>query len=81
MANEQRMYHQNLKPILGACGLSAVGENVAYGQSSAAAVQQSWMGSPGHRANILNADFNRMGASAYRGSNNRLYFVVVLGRA
>ena len=30
MAAERRMYHQDLGPILRACNLSAVGENVAY---------------------------------------------------
>lgn len=33
---------------------AAVGENIAYGYSSPASVMQAWLGSPGHRANILN---------------------------
>lgn len=37
------------------------GENIAYGQSSAAAVVNAWMNSEGHRANILNASFTTIG--------------------
>ena len=37
------------------------GENIAYGQPSAAAVVNAWMNSPGHRANILNANFTTIG--------------------
>lgn len=37
------------------------GENVARGQSTPAAVMNAWMNSPGHRANILNSNFNRIG--------------------
>lgn len=36
------------------CGYPEVaGENIAYGYSSASATFNAWMGSPGHRANIL----------------------------
>ena len=37
------------------------GENIAYGQSSPAAVVQAWMNSSGHRANILSRDFTTIG--------------------
>lgn len=40
---------------------SAVGENVAAGYSTPAAVMTGWMDSPGHRANILNPDFTELG--------------------
>ncbi|MEV0371764.1 sigma-70 family RNA polymerase sigma factor [Streptomyces sp. NPDC050636] len=36
-------------------------ENIARGQSSAASVMESWMNSPGHRANILNCSLTTMG--------------------
>jgi uncharacterized protein YkwD len=41
----------------------AVGENVAQGQTSVRQVMQSWLGSPGHCANIMSADFAEMGAA------------------
>ncbi len=40
---------------------STVGENIAAGQTTAAEVVEGWMNSPGHRANILNANFTEIG--------------------
>lgn len=40
---------------------TSVGENVAAGQASVAAVMSSWMNSPGHRANILNPAYKFFG--------------------
>ncbi|HEX6417925.1 MAG TPA: CAP domain-containing protein [Acidimicrobiales bacterium] len=36
-------------------------ENIAAGQRTAQAVHDAWMGSDGHRANILNCDFTAIG--------------------
>ncbi|SOC43882.1 CAP domain-containing protein [Ureibacillus acetophenoni] len=46
-----------------AAGISyrAAGENIAQGQRTPAQVVQAWMDSPGHRANILNANFTHIG--------------------
>ena len=54
------------------------GENVAYGQRSAAEVVAAWMGSSGHRANILNAAFTTIGVGAEPGRDGRLYWTMVL---
>ncbi|MER5207238.1 sigma-70 family RNA polymerase sigma factor [Streptomyces sp. NPDC002825] len=40
---------------------SSYGENIAKGQTTAAQVMESWMNSPGHRANILNCGFKEIG--------------------
>ncbi|MEJ2870788.1 CAP domain-containing protein [Actinomycetospora sp. OC33-EN08] len=37
------------------------GENIAQGQRDAQAVMTAWMNSPGHRANILNCRFTKIG--------------------
>ena len=37
------------------------GENIAMGQKSAEQVVEAWMNSEGHRKNILNASFTKMG--------------------
>ena len=37
------------------------GENIAMGFTSAEAVVAAWMNSDGHRANILNASFTKLG--------------------
>ncbi|MFG2311018.1 CAP domain-containing protein [Streptomyces sp. NPDC048566] len=44
------------------------GENIARGQTTAEAVMEAWMNSPGHRANILNCDFKTLGVGAHFGS-------------
>lgn len=40
---------------------SRAGENIARGQTTAEAVHAAWMGSTGHRANILDGRFGRIG--------------------
>lgn len=40
---------------------SYAGENIAAGQRSAQEVMNAWMNSSGHRANILNANFTKLG--------------------
>jgi uncharacterized protein YkwD len=48
---------------------AAAAENIAYGYADAAAVVKGWMGSSGHRANILNCSHKAVGVGlAYRQS-------------
>jgi|LFRM01.1.fsa_nt_gb uncharacterized protein YkwD len=42
------------------------GENIAYGQRSPQEVVNAWMNSPGHRANILNSSFGKIGIGVYQ---------------
>ncbi|MFE7948169.1 CAP domain-containing protein [Streptomyces sp. NPDC057426] len=44
---------------------STYGENIAMGQSTPEQVMDSWMNSPGHRANILNCDFKEIGVGVH----------------
>ncbi len=39
----------------------AAAENIAIGQKSADEVVKGWMNSPGHRENIMNANFTHIG--------------------
>lgn len=48
---------------------SALGENIAVGQRTAAAVMDAWMNSEGHRANILNCNFEQIGVGVNTSSN------------
>ncbi|MCP3819671.1 sigma-70 family RNA polymerase sigma factor [Streptomyces sp. A3M-1-3] len=47
---------------------STYGENIARGQQSPAQVMNSWMNSPGHRANILNCAFKEVGIGIHDSS-------------
>ena len=50
------------------------GENIASGQKSASEVVNAWMNSPGHRANILNSSYSRIGSASVN-INGTLYWV------
>ncbi|KUL46895.1 sigma-70 family RNA polymerase sigma factor [Streptomyces regalis] len=47
---------------------STYGENIAQGQQTPQEVMDSWMNSPGHRANILNCSFKDIGVGIHDGS-------------
>jgi uncharacterized protein YkwD len=64
MARNRRMEHAG----------GFVAENIAMGQNSSSEVLQSWMNSSGHRANILNPSYRRIGAAAFRGRDGRIYW-------
>ena len=53
----------------------SAGENIAAGQRSAAAVMESWMNSSGHRANILNPNYNQLGVGYFAGGSYGTYWV------
>lgn len=79
MARQERMYHQDLQPVLEECGLRGVGENVAYGQPTAKAMVKAWMHSEGHRANILSKDWTLLGVGARKSESGRWYGAQVFG--
>lgn len=53
---------------------SSAAENIAKGQRTAAEVMNSWMTSPGHRANILSKTVTQIGVGAAKDSNGTLYW-------
>ncbi len=60
---------------------AAIAENIAAGYQTPETVVQGWMNSPGHRANILNANNWEIGIGYYTGSGNyRHYWVQDFGR-
>ena len=46
-----------------------VGENIAEGQNSPEKVVEAWMNSEGHRANILNPEFGKLGVGYFYAQN------------
>lgn len=59
---ELSLWHSNLSNVRSR-GVNAtmIGENVAGGYPTAKATVQAWMNSPGHKANILKAEFTHTG--------------------
>lgn len=64
MTNSRSLAHTSLP----------VGENIAMGQSSSAEVINAWMNSSGHRANILNPGYTRIGVAAFATPNGTIYW-------
>jgi uncharacterized protein YkwD len=56
-------------------------ENIAWNQSDAAAALDTWMRSPGHRANILDPQVSEMGAAMVRSARGEPYWVQVFAHA
>jgi len=65
---------QNVDP-----GWWMLGENVGYGPS-VEAIQAAFMQSPGHRANILNPEFNWAGTGVAVAGNGTVYLVQVFAK-
>lgn len=85
MAAKRSMYHRDsaaLRTLMKRCKLSSIGENLATGRgmTSISAVG-AWMKSAGHRRNILNSGYNRIGAAYATGSDGRRYWIQLYGRA
>ena len=73
LAGAQGLSHSNLAEGIG-YPWSRLGENVGYGYSIEQ-VHNAFMASPGHRANILDGGFNRIGVGVTRDGAGR-YWVV-----
>jgi len=58
----------------------AFAENIAYGQRGPEDVTETWMGSAGHRANMLNGAYTELGTGYAVDGRGRTYFVQVFGK-
>lgn len=74
LARDGKLSHSNLSSGVPSCWRS-IGENVGYG-STAAQVQDAYMNSKGHRANILASKWKWVGVG-YAQKGNRVYTVQV----
>ena len=52
------------------------GENIAMGQKTCAAVMSAWFNSASHKANMLGANYTKVGVAGYV-VNNQVYWVMV----
>ncbi len=57
----------------------AAGENIAYNYQGPRQVVAGWMGSQGHRANILDGDYTETGLAVRFNSDGEPYYVQVFG--
>ena len=57
----------------------AAGENIAYGQKTPQQVVDAWMNSSGHRANILNASYTKIGVGCYKNGSTYYWSQLFIG--
>lgn len=77
MANDDFFSHQGIngstpfeRMIDEGYSYQAAGENIAAGFTTPESVVEAWMGSSGHRANILSSDFTEVGIGHQYNSND-----------
>ena len=80
MFSHTRPDGSNVTALASQYGLSysVIGENLAYGQTSADQAVAEWMASPGHRANIM-GNYSRIGIGIFQ-TNGRTYWVQLFAR-
>ncbi|HZP29419.1 MAG TPA: CAP domain-containing protein [Acidimicrobiia bacterium] len=63
-------------------GYASLGENILVGPSSmsADAMEDAWMNSPGHRANILSTSFDSIGIATATSADGRIWATQNFGR-
>lgn len=81
LAERHQLQHQDLSDVFAECGgRGQVAENIAYSLlEHGAEMVQMWMDSPGHRQNLLNGDYTRIGVGAARSESGYWYGVQVFG--
>lgn len=67
-------FAQRAQTLMSEAGAKTVGENVAYGFSTAEGVVKGWLNSDGHRKIIENPDYTHFGISMETNADNRNYF-------
>ncbi|MCH5210631.1 MAG: CAP domain-containing protein [Oscillospiraceae bacterium] len=67
--------------VLSEYGVSyrTAGENIAYGQRTPQDVVNSWMNSSGHRANILNSSYTKIGVGCYKSGSTYYWSQLFIG--
>ncbi|HSQ47736.1 MAG TPA: CAP domain-containing protein [Lutibacter sp.] len=67
-------FAQRAQTLMNEAAAKTVGENVAYGYSTAEGVVKGWLNSDGHRKIIENPDYTHVGISMETSADNRNYF-------
>lgn len=80
MATQHNMKHQDLYAVGRACGLSAVGENLAVNYTEGRRVVAAWKRSACHRDNMLDRRFRLVGTAAVRDRDGMWFVAQVYGK-
>jgi uncharacterized protein YkwD len=77
MATKNKMQHSDISVLMSRYAFA--GENIAWNQRNPQEVVDDWMHSPGHRANILNRNFTKVGFGKATAKDGSLYWCTVFG--
>ncbi len=76
LAATKTFTHRNLSTIWSLCsGMGALAENIGKGYTTPEAVVKGWMNSAGHKANILNRTYTKLGVGVAAESSGTLIWV------
>jgi hypothetical protein len=84
MASKQTLDHSVLAPFNSRVASSRsdrAAENIAYGHDSFANTLAQWIGSDGHRKNLLLHNASRVGVASSKSSTGRTYWAMVIAVA
>ncbi|MBI9041254.1 CAP domain-containing protein [Lutibacter sp.] len=70
-------FSQRAQNLMDNAGAKTVGENVAYGFSTAEGVVNGWLNSPEHKSIIENPNYTHFGISTETNKENRNYFTQI----
>jgi uncharacterized protein YkwD len=81
MASTQSLTHDHWLDEIRAAGYPGgwLGQNAAVGYGSSDSVMQGWMGSSGHRANILSGTYRDLGVGCAKDGNGTLWWTQDFG--
>lgn len=76
MKSAGSLTHRELRQVPKLCpGTRMAGENIAMGQRSVDSVMSTWMNSPGHKRNIMNPSYTKLGVGVVGLGSGRPYWV------
>jgi uncharacterized protein YkwD len=81
MASKQALDHSVLAPFnsrVAASGSDRAAENIAYGYDNFPKTLDQWIGSDGHRKNLLLHNASRVGVASSKSSTGRTYWAMVI---
>ena len=79
MAQHNNLQHSNINNLFKLEQLTTAGENIAWNQQSPAEVVNAWMHSTGHRDNILNRKFTKVGFGLAYNDKREPYWCTCFG--
>lgn len=80
LVGQEALEHAPLGPVLDACaGPTVAAENLSRAAAQPPAVVDAWLGSPGHRANVLDPTLDELGVACVVDGDQVLCSAVFLG--